>query len=279
MCITFIHLSKSPNSKFKLIVAMNRDEYYARPTKSASWKGQLFGGWDDQKGREGGTWLSCRGNGKIGMLTNIFTGGRIDTKAKGRGFLVVDYLNSDVAAGDYLDEINKNESTYNPFNLILLEPSDRGEYDLWMYSRGRQGHTNSCLPKKFCAGTFGISNHPVDKNFIKSEKGKKILHKISESNVTSKEEIFFELEKMLKDCDSNWPDEQILEQSICKDEEGGSILEYLECLSSICVKTPVYGTRTHSMIIVDNENFLHFKEITLENGEWKTTEESIELKS
>ena len=32
--------------------------------------------------REGGTWLSCRGNGKIGMLTNIFTGGRIDTKAK-----------------------------------------------------------------------------------------------------------------------------------------------------------------------------------------------------
>ena len=42
--------------------------------------------------------------------------------------------------------------------------------------------------------------------------GKNILQKISESNVTSKEEIFFELEKMLKDCDLNWPDEQILEQ-------------------------------------------------------------------
>jgi len=279
MCITFIHLSKSPNSRFKLILAMNRDEYYVRPTKSARWMGQLFGGWDDQKGREGGTWLSCRGNGQIAMLTNIFTGGRLDSKAKGRGFLVVDYLNSEKSAEDYLDEIAKNEATYNPFNLIILEPSDSGNYALWMYSRGRQGHTNSCPPTKFSAGTFGISNHPVNKNFIKSEKGKEILHKISESNLTSKDEIFGQLEKMLKDCDTNWPDPQILEQSMCKDEEGGGILKYLESLSSICVQTPDYGTRTHSMIIVDHNNVLHFKEITLENGEWKTTEESIELTS
>ena len=56
------------------------------------------------QGKVGGTWLAMSRSGNIGVLTNIFTGGILDPEAKGRGFLVVDWLkmNSIVSGEEYL---------------------------------------------------------------------------------------------------------------------------------------------------------------------------------
>ena len=53
---------------------MNRDEFTARPTAPLSWRAGLLGGWDLQPGREGGTWLAMDTGGRLGLLTNIYTG-------------------------------------------------------------------------------------------------------------------------------------------------------------------------------------------------------------
>ena len=90
----------------------------------------ILAGWDQQAGREGGTWLAMDKNGRIGFLTNIFTGGVIDPKAAGRGFLVLDWLRSQIGAEEYLRGLAQNSTNFNPFNLVLLEPV--GEtYQAW----------------------------------------------------------------------------------------------------------------------------------------------------
>lgn len=277
MCITFIHLPHpDDNSNIKVVVAMNRDEFYARPTSSARWNGDMLGSWDMEPGREGGTWLACQRDGRIGMLTNIFTGGIMDKEAKGRGFLVVDYLKTEHRAETYLDLVSSSDITYNPFNLILLEPED-DKYSLWLYSRGKEGHTESCPPEKFMHGTFGISNHPVNKKYKKSAKGEDLLREIVKK-CSCTEDLLAQLEGLLKDSELNWPDPQIEAQKQVKGE-AGPVAKFSKHLSSININIEEagYGTRTHTLIVVDNENNFHFKEITRDQGDWKTTGERFDV--
>ena len=77
---------------------MNRDENILRPTSPACWRSELLGGWDLQPGREGGTWLAMDLRGRLGFLTNIYTGGVLDSEAKGRGFLVGNWLRGEETA-------------------------------------------------------------------------------------------------------------------------------------------------------------------------------------
>ena len=160
MCITFFHLSVQPGSPYKLVLAMNRDEFTSRPTEAASWRSGLLAGWDLQPGREGGTWLAMDGRGRVGLLTNIFTGGVLDKEARGRGFLVVDWLKGDQTAEEYLNSLSKDPATYNPFNLVLCERTSDGLYTATRYSRGLKGHTENFGPVTETGGTFGVGNSP-----------------------------------------------------------------------------------------------------------------------
>lgn len=94
MCILFFHIDASPDSNgYKLILASNRDEFYARPTaKAHAWEDNpwifgglfenfqdflwcfLFPGYDLQPGKEGGTWLGLSAKDgvlKFGAILNI----------------------------------------------------------------------------------------------------------------------------------------------------------------------------------------------------------------
>ena len=54
----------------QLILAMNRDEFVNRPTSPACVRGGLLAGWDEQPGREGGTWLALDTvTGRLGVST------------------------------------------------------------------------------------------------------------------------------------------------------------------------------------------------------------------
>ena len=79
-------------------------------------------GRDLTAGREGGTWLAIDDCGRMGMLTNIFTGLSPDKDAKGRGFLIRDYLDNNLSAEEYLLNLSKSTDNYSPFNLVLMEP-------------------------------------------------------------------------------------------------------------------------------------------------------------
>jgi len=272
MCINFFWIpDPSTLSEFKLIMAMNRDEYFNRPTKPAEWKGNMFGGWDNEEGKEGGTWFACNREGRVAFLTNIYTGG-ISKNGRGRGFLVVDFLSGDLTAEEYMERLAADETFYNPFNLVLLEPEGVDGYSGWQYTRGLDGHTESCQPRRIKFGLHGVSNHPINQPFKKTLLGQEVLSDIV-SSVETKEQVFEHLEKLLKNSTPNWPDDQISKQS--QHSGSGPLKNIGQFLSSIFVRISGYGTRTHSILLVDKHWRIHFKEITMDNEHWKTTLEEF----
>jgi len=126
MCL--IALSWQPASPLPLLIAANRDEFYARPALGLHhWPGQpILAGRDLQAG---GTWLGlgvCAVSGRIRLaaLTNYRDVASQKMDATSRGHLTAAFLNSSLGAKNYLETLITNNRFYNPFNLILFDGQD-----------------------------------------------------------------------------------------------------------------------------------------------------------
>ena len=127
MCLILFAYKSHP--KYKLVIAANRDEFYARETVAAKF-------WDDHPdmlaGRDlegGGTWFGINRSGKVSLLTNYRDLSNIKPNAPTRGKLVSDFLIAEPDVSLYLDIIDNLAESYNGFNLILGSVDD-----LWYYS-------------------------------------------------------------------------------------------------------------------------------------------------
>ena len=126
MCL--ITLSWQPTSPTPLIVAANRDEFYARPALGLHhWPGQgILAGQDLQAG---GTWLGLgvgAGSDRIRLaaLTNYRDIANHKVDAASRGHITASFLNGTIGAKDFLQTLTANTNHYNPFNLILFDGHD-----------------------------------------------------------------------------------------------------------------------------------------------------------
>lgn len=76
-----------------------------------------------EPGRELGTWLAIGNHGgivKLAALLNI-TGEPHSAHALGRGFLINDYLKSDLTSAEYADRLVQSQKEYNSFVLLTVE--------------------------------------------------------------------------------------------------------------------------------------------------------------
>ena len=94
MCLLAIAFNQHPNAA--LIVASNRDEFYARPTLPMHWwqDAPILAGRDQQAN---GTWMGLSRNGRFAAVTNyryVPEGGAIETAPLSRGDLVTGFLSS-----------------------------------------------------------------------------------------------------------------------------------------------------------------------------------------
>lgn len=127
MCILFFYINENAtNNGYKLILASNRDEFYARPALVADrWQENecVIGGRDMEPDREGGTWLAIstkKNVFKFGALLNI-TGEVKDAKALARGNLVGDYVACEQTNADYCRQLIESDKKYNTFSLVSVE--------------------------------------------------------------------------------------------------------------------------------------------------------------
>ncbi len=115
MCL--IVVAHRASRRFPLVIAANRDEEYARPTRPAHF-------WDDQPNilggrdlRAGGSWLAMTTSGRVAAVTNLR--GAMKPDARSRGVLVGDFVTSDVDPLVYARSINVEE--FAGFHLIAGE--------------------------------------------------------------------------------------------------------------------------------------------------------------
>lgn len=234
MCLIFLALNQHP--AYKLIVAANRDEFYARKTAPAHfWEDNpnILGGRDLQAA---GTWMAMSKIGKISLVTNYRDPAHINPTAPSRGQLVSDFLTNSDSPRSYLQKVRAHASEYNGFNLLTGNPDEL--FYLSNYQSGIQ---------KLEGGVYGLSNHLLDTPWPKVKQGKdKFSSAISKSVVEPN--VLFEM----------LYDEKRAEDKFLPDTGIG--LERERALSSMFIKTNGYGTRCSTVILVSQDNHVEFSE-------------------
>ncbi|MEW6665568.1 MAG: NRDE family protein [Thermodesulfobacteriota bacterium] len=239
ICMCLILFAYRIHPAYDLIVAANRDEYYDRPSA-----GPCF--WEEAPhllaGRDllaGGTWLGVTKKARFGAVTNYRDPASIKKNAPSRGNLVSGFLLGQEAPFRYLEGLHKEADRYNGFNLVL---GDREE--LCWYSN-RDGRVLGLPP-----GIYGISNHLLDTPWPKVVKGKEMLEKALRKPEPPSPDKLFEI---LRDR-TLFPDSML--------PSTGVDLEWERILSPLFIRSPVYGTRSSTLLFIGRDRRIHLLDRT-----------------
>jgi uncharacterized protein with NRDE domain len=252
MCLIFLSLKNHPT--YQLIIAANRDEFYARKTAPAHfWNDHpnIVGGRDLEAS---GTWMAMSKAGKISLVTNYRDPANINSKAPSRGQLVADYLIANDPPENYLKHIATQASQYNGFNLLTGYPDE-----LWYLSNYRQGI------HKLEPGVYGLSNHLLDTPWPKVQRGKEKFGRAINNSIIEANSLFDLL------YDEQRAEDQVLPNT-------GIGLDRERALSSMFIKTDGYGTRCSTVVLVDNQNEVLFSERTYQTDTFSYTTHTARFK-
>ncbi|HUX61051.1 MAG TPA: NRDE family protein, partial [Ignavibacteriaceae bacterium] len=111
---------------------------------------------------------------------------------------------------------------------------------------------------------YGLSNHLLDTPWYKVEQSKNSFSKILTNDNITAGDLF----EILSDR-STPPDETL--------PDTGVGLEIERAISPVFVETPKYGTRSSTVILVDNKNHTTFTENSLNAVSRKWTKSSFEF--
>ena len=222
MCL--IVLAWRPGQAQPLLVAANRDEFYARPSQPlAEWPDRpgLIAGRDLQAG---GTWLGIGPGGRFAALTNIRAPGQA-LGSRSRGELPVAFLSGDRSIETFLQDLHEQRHHYSGFNLLLGDPQQ-----LWHFN----SHTGNATP--LAEGVHGLSNADLNTPWPKLQRAKQALSDgLHEANPQM-------LLKLLADptgaADAELP-------------QTGIGLTGERLLSSVFIASASYGTRASTALIVN----------------------------
>jgi uncharacterized protein with NRDE domain len=247
MCL--ILFSYQLHADYRLILAANRDEFYNRPTAPLDY-------WSDHPdvlaGRDlkgNGTWLGVTRSGRFAAITNYREPAAHMENAPSRGILIRDFLTGTASPERYLETVSKKSEAYNGFNLIAGDPSG-----LYYYS-------NRAAPvRQLRPGFYGISNHLIDTAWPKIKKGKDLL----QGQMSGREKI---------DIEKIW--EILANRSQPADEElpdTGVGLQRERVLAPLFIRSPDYGTRSSSIVLMEYSGQTTFMERTFYNDTNATKE-------
>ena len=217
MCL--IAFQWQPDGSVPLILAGNRDEFYARPTASLAWweGGRILAGRDL---KAGGAWLSVTTDGRLAALTNHRDPRLTRADRASRGQLPVRFLEGHATTDAFLEQLRGEADQYNPFNLLLFDG---------MELLGYESRHDRIVP--FAAGIHAVSNGDFDEPWPKVEALKASLA----SALVDDEALL----KLLGEVQP-FPDDRL--------PSTGVSMEWERALSPPFVRTPTYGTRSSSIV-------------------------------
>ena len=230
-----------PGSMRPLIVAANRDEFYARPARSAHH-------WDDAPliyaGRDlsaGGSWLGVTRTGRFAAVTNFAEDAPDELAEKSRGELVEGFLSSELSAHTFAHRIHGAD--YKGFNLLLYDA------DKLAYTSNR-GVTEDLAP-----GIYGLANAELGATWPKVVSGREAIAGICTQDPTTQALI-----QLLHD------DTQPSDDALPK---RGRPLELERRAAPCFIRGDEYGTRASTAVIFESQpdgNVIHFCEQIYQPG-------------
>jgi uncharacterized protein with NRDE domain len=226
MCLVLF--SFQPGSDFPLVVAANRDEFYARPAMSAHyWEDapQIFGGRDLSAG---GTWLGVTTSGRFATVTNFAEESDGPEPPLSRGALVGDFLTGAASAHEFPHQIHGLD--YRGFNLLTYDGN------ALTYTSNR-GFTEDLAP-----GTYGLANAELGASWPKVVSGTRSLEAAASKNPGPDIEHLIHLLH-----DDSQPDDRDLPKR-------GRPIELERRVAPRFIRGEEYGTRASTAVIFDARN-------------------------
>lgn len=242
MCLILVGWQAHPD--YALVVAANRDEFYARPAAPVHW-------WDDAPGvlagrdlaeviGEAGTWMGMTADGRFAALTNYRAPSEKRTDARSRGELVAGFLRSDASPDLYLDDLSnglgmRSANAYNGFNLLAGDLNA-----LWWYSN----RSPAGQPQRLRPGIYGLSNALLDTPWPKVRSRVAAMAETIAADTgntgASAEPYLTMLADARQAADFELP-------------QTGVAPEWEKLLSSAFIRSPSYGTRASTVIRVRHD--------------------------
>lgn len=224
MCLVLF--AYQPDSLRPLVVAANRDEFYARPAQSAHYwdtgdTAHLLAGRDMSAG---GTWLGVSTRGRFATVTNFAEDVPDEEVPQSRGELVTAFLNSTASANEFAHHIHGPD--YRGYNLLLWDAHEL------VYTSNR-GTTQN-----LGAGIYGLANAELGATWPKVTCGVAGLSRICGERPTAAQLI-----TLLAD-EHQPPDETLPHR--------GRPLDLERRVAPCFIRGDEYGTRASTAVIVEN---------------------------
>lgn len=221
-CMCLIAIAHLTSAEFPLVIAANRDEFYDRPTRSAH-------AWTEDPNviggrdlRAGGSWLAVRHGGRFAAVTNVRDAGRAEG-GPSRGLLVSDFVRGIGAPPLAYAQAIRGEQ-YSGFHLIV------GDAAALVHCSNSTRGAAVIEP-----GVFAISNAPPGTHWPKVDVGRDHL-----AGAMSRHRA---------------PDALADDLLGFLSTPRGKPIE-----AEVFVHTPVYGTRSSTVIIEESDGAILFVE-------------------
>jgi uncharacterized protein with NRDE domain len=253
MCLILFAYNAHP--LYSLVLAANRDEFYARRALPAHfWQAEpdatsatapahspsahsprVFAGRDVQAG---GTWCGITTTGRFSALTNYRDFHALKEVAPSRGALTTTFLFGTMPEDEYARHLQATSAPYNGFTVLFGSFTATAQ-ELWCYSNVDNA------PKPLEAGIHGLSNAFLNTPWHKVEHGKRLFASALEqygSNGHDARHLTSALLDIMTNPtrahDSELPDT-------------GVGLEMERVLSPMFISTERYGTRCSTVLLVE----------------------------
>lgn len=235
------------SSRWPLVIAANRDEYWARPTLPlAPW--HTGGGQPVISGRDlraGGTWMGMTPAGRVAFLTNVREPGAADASWLSRGALVTRWLEAtDASADDLVSALQAQAAggaEFGGFNLVLGDVAT-GLWH-WLSNRldGVRVPPERWPSRRLAPGVYGVSNAALNTPWPKTVQLTTAL-----TDALARSDTQAQLEATL------WS--ALASRVRCPPQQlpATGVPQAVElALSSVCVDFPemAYGTRSSTLVV------------------------------
>lgn len=248
MCLIVFAYDYHP--RYRLILAANRDEFYARPTEPAHWwrQPEILAGRDLQGG---GSWLGIDRRGRLAAVTNVRNPADLLPGRRSRGELVPAFFAQARPAADFAAAVAGQD--YPGYNLLLVDGS------------GAHWSSNRAAPAPGLApGEYALSNAALDTPWPKVRRVKELFRAALAAGPLDVEGLFALL------ADTWQPDAAELPDT-------GVGRDWERSLAPICIRTPTYGSRTSTLVLMERDGTTRLIERTLATPATATATRTFEL--